>query len=115
VVQTSVVDTGMLDWADIARVFSRVPAQIGQLAGYDRGIVVGAPAEFTLYDPKASRVFDTSHLLGKGINSPYLSTTLPGRVIATIHGGYATVLDGELVDAETISRHSAVQSGAHHG
>ncbi|MCU1524723.1 MAG: dihydroorotase [Microbacteriaceae bacterium] len=115
VVQTSVVDTGMLDWADIARVFSRVPAQIGQLAGYDRGIAVGAPAEFTLYDPKASRVFDTSHLHGKGINSPYLSTTLPGRVIATIHGGYATVLDGELVDAETISRHSAVQSGAHHG
>ena len=115
VVQTSVVDTGMLDWADIARVFSRVPAQIGQLAGYGRGIAVGAPAEFTLYDPKASRVFDTSHLRGKGVNSPYLSTTLPGRVIATIHGGYATVLDGELVDAETISRHSALQSGAQHG
>ncbi len=115
VVQTSVVDTGMLDWADIARVFSRVPAQIGQLAGYDRGIAIGSPAEFTLYDPKASRVFETGQLRGKGVNSPYLSRTLPGQVIATIHGGYATVLDGELVDPETISRHSTARSGAQHG
>ncbi|MCU1556935.1 MAG: dihydroorotase [Microbacteriaceae bacterium] len=116
VVQASVVDTGVLDWTDVARVFSRIPARIGQLAGYDRGIDIGAPAEFTLYDPKASRVFDTSRLRGKGVNSPYLSTTLPGQVIATVHRGYATVLDGELVDAETISRHSSAQdAGVRHG
>ena len=115
VVQASVVDTGMLDWADVARVFSRIPAQIGQLSGYDRGIALGAPAEFTLYDPTASRVFDTGQLRGKSVNSPYLATTLPGRVIATIHAGYATVLDGELVDPETISQHSSALSGAQHG
>ena len=103
VVQASVVDTGLLDWADIARVFSKTPAAIGQLAGYAQGIAVGAPASFTLYDPSVSRVFEATQLRGKGVNSPYLSTTLPGRIMATFHRGYATVLDGELVDAETVA------------
>jgi dihydroorotase len=117
VVQASVVDTGMLDWADVARVFSRTPAAIGQLDGYDRGIAVGAPASFTLYDPSVSRVFETTQLRGKGINSPYLSTTLPGRVVTTVHLGHATVLDGELVDAETVAAaaRSHDQAGADHG
>ncbi len=103
VVQASVVDTGMLDWADIARVFSKTPAAIGRLDGYARGIVVGAAASFTLYDPSVSRVFDATHLRGRGTNSPYLSMTLPGRVLTTLHRGRATVLDGELVDVETLA------------
>lgn len=118
VVQASVVDTGMLDWADIARVFSKTPAAIGRLNGYADGIVVGAPASFTLYDPSASRVFQTAQLRGKGTNSPYLATTLPGRVIATIHEGYATVLDSELVDAETVARLATARlatTGVTHG
>ena len=118
VVQTSVVDTGMLDWTDIARVFSKTPAAIGRLNGYADGIVVGAPASFTLYDPSATRVFQTAQLRGKSTNSPYLATTLPGRVIATIHEGYATVLDGELVDAETVARLATARlatAGVTHG
>lgn len=103
VVQAALVDTGGLAWPAVARVMSSTPAEIGRLTGYDRGIAVGAPAEFTLYDPSASRIFDTSHLRGKGVNSPYLSTTLPGRIMATVHRGYLTVRDGELVDAETVA------------
>lgn len=113
VVQASVVDTGLLDWEDVARVFSRAPAEIGRLDGYAHGIAVGSPAEFTLYDPAASRVFGIEHLHGKGINSPYLERTLPGQVVATIHQGYATVLDGALVDAHDIAALAA--AGAHHG
>jgi dihydroorotase len=114
VVQTSVVDTGMLDWADVARVFSKTPAAIGQLPGYEHGIAVGAPASFTLYDPSVSRVFDVDRLRGKSTNSPYLATALPGRVVATVHRGYATVLDGELIDQDTVAR-AAVEAGADHG
>jgi dihydroorotase len=112
VVQASLVDTGMLDWAGVARIFSRVPARIGRLDGYAEGIVVGAPANLTLHDPSASRVFSAGDLRGKGVNSPYLETTLPGRVLATIHAGYATVLDGELVDADIIA---AAAQGVQHG
>jgi len=103
VVQASVVDTGMLGWEDVARVLSRVPAEIGLVPGYEFGIAVGAPAEFTLYDPSASRVFGVNDLHGKGVNSPYLSMPLPGRVLTTVHRGYLTVRDGELVDAETVA------------
>jgi dihydroorotase len=115
VVQASVVDTGFLDWNDVARVFSRVPAEIGLVPGYEFGIAVGAPADFILYDPTTSRVFGREHLRGKGVNSPYLSATLPGRVVATIHNGYATVVDGELVDAETVAQCARRTSGATHG
>jgi dihydroorotase len=113
VVQASLVDTGLLDWADVARVFSRVPAQIGLVPGYEFGVAVGSPAEFTLYDPTASRVFTVDQLHGRSVNSPYLSTTLPGRVVTTIHRGYATVLDGQLVEPETIA--ALATTGVSHG
>ncbi|WP_309619373.1 dihydroorotase [Salinibacterium sp.] len=104
VVHASVVQGGLLDWSDIARVLSSKPAEIGRLAGYDAAFSAGSPANLTLYDPTASRTFARSDLRGKGVNSPYLGRELPGRVITTIHDGYLTVSDGELVDADTVSR-----------
>jgi dihydroorotase len=107
VVHAAVVESGQLGWADIARVFSANPAQIGRLAGYDAPFATGSPANFTLYDPSATRTFSTGDLRGKSLNSPYLGRELPGRVIATIHNGYPTVLDGELVDAETVAKEAS--------
>ncbi|TFC29232.1 dihydroorotase [Cryobacterium sp. TMT2-18-3] len=103
VVHAAVVNTGLLDWKDIARVLSSSPARIGRLAGQGQGLLVGAPAELTLYDPAASRVFERGNLAGRSANSPYLAMTLPGRVLATFHRGYATVLDGALRPAEEIA------------
>ena len=111
VVQAAVVDTGLLDFADVARVLSAKPAEIGRLDGYDAPFAVGSVANFTLYDPSVSREFGVEHLHGKSINSPYLSRTLPGQVVATIHNGYATVLDGELVAPELIAEAAAVHRG----
>jgi dihydroorotase len=115
VVQASLVDSGVASWTDIARVFSETPARIGQLSGYAEGIAIGSPANFTLYDPAASRVFETTGLRGKGVNSPYLTTVLPGRVIATVYDGYATVLDGELVDANMVAEQARARRTESHG
>lgn len=115
VVQASLVDSGVADWTDIARLLSEAPARIGRLSGYADGIVVGAPANFTLYDPAASRTFGTAELRGKGVNSPYLATVLPGRVIATVHDGYATVLDGELVGADAVAEQAGARRAASRG
>ncbi len=103
VVQASMVDTGLLDWADVARVLSRVPAEIGRLDGYAEGIAVGAPANVTLYDAGVSRTVGTAQLRGKGINTPFLDRVLPGQVLHTVHDGYLTVTDGELVDEATVA------------
>lgn len=104
VVHAAVVASGELDWSDVARVLSSAPAAIGMLAGYDTPFAVGSAANLTLYDPSATRTFATGDLRGKGLNSPYLGRELPGRVIATVHDGRATVLDGELVDSATVAR-----------
>ena len=111
VVQASVVDTGYLSFADVARVFSSKPAEIGRLAGYASAFAVGDHANFTLYDPAVSREFGVEHLHGKSINSPYLARTLPGQVIATIHNGYATVLDGQLLPASEVAASAGASRG----
>jgi dihydroorotase len=103
VVQAAVVETGALGWADVARVLSATPASIGRVSGYERGIAEGAPAHLVLLDPAHRRDLAVEDLRGRSVNSPYLGMPLPGRVVATIHNGYPTVLDGELVDEETIA------------
>lgn len=105
VVHAAVVATGLLDWTDIERVLSRTPARIGRVTGQGNPIAVGSPAELTLYDPSASRVFARSDLAGTSSNSPYLSMTLPGEVRATFHHGYATVLDGKVRSSLEVAGH----------
>jgi len=111
VVQAAVVDTGLMSLADVARALSSAPAAIGRLEGYEAPFTVGSSANFLLYDPSVTRAFDTSLLHGKSINSPYLGRTLPGQVMATIHDGYATVLDGALVDADEVAAAGQVRHG----
>lgn len=104
VVQTAMVETGLLDWAAVARVLSAAPAAIGRLEGYEAPFAVGAPAHLTLVDPVARRTFAVEHLQGRSVNSPYLGVELPGRVVATLHRGVPTVLEGELREPEEVRR-----------
>ncbi len=104
VVHASVVETGHLSWADVSRVLSSAPAQIGGVSGYAAAFEVGSPAHLTLYDPAPRAAFATTDLHGKSINSPFLDRELPGRVVATLFGGTPTVLDGELRDPAEVSR-----------
>jgi dihydroorotase len=108
VVQAAVVDSGQLGWVDVARVLSAAPAAIGRLGGYADPFAEGNAANFTLYDPTVHRSFGLDHLAGKGVNTPYLDLELPGRVVATIHDGYPTVLGGALVDATDVAAWAAV-------
>ncbi|EAR24419.1 dihydroorotase [marine actinobacterium PHSC20C1] len=108
VVQEAVVDTGQLTWADVARVLSQKPAQIGRLEGYDRPFALGSVANLVLVDPSARSTFNTDSLRGKSANSPYLGRDLPGRIMTTIHNGYETVRDGDVVDAAEVAQNAAV-------
>jgi dihydroorotase len=110
VVHAAMVETGLMGWADVARVLSEAPARIGRLAGHGTPIAAGAPAELTLYDPSASGEFDLARLAGRSVNSPYLGRSLPGRVVATFHRGYATLLDGAVRPADEVARHADERS-----
>ncbi|PPH30490.1 MULTISPECIES: dihydroorotase [unclassified Rathayibacter] len=111
VVHAAVVEDGRMSWSDVARVLSSAPARIGRLDGYDRGLAVGAAANVVLYDPEARRRFSVEDLRGRSDNSPYLGRELPGRVVATLHRGFPTVLDGELVDAAVVAASAKASRG----
>jgi dihydroorotase len=98
VVQETMVETGLLDWAGVAERCSAAPARIGRLAGQGRPLAVGEPANLVLLDPAARRAVDPRTHASASRNSPYAGRSLPGRVVATFLRGRATVLDGALVE-----------------
>ena len=91
VVQHTMVDTGLLTWAQVADRMSTAPAHIGRVGGeHGRGIVVGEPANLTLYDPSTTRVVDPSDSASQSRNNPYAGLELPGTVVATFLRGVRT-------------------------
>jgi len=96
VVQQTMVDTGLLDWAGVAERMSATPARIGRIEGHGRPLAVGEPANVVLHDPAARRVVDPVESASLSRNTPYRGMELPGRVVATFLRGSATVLDGKV-------------------
>lgn len=112
VVQQAVVETGLLDWAAVARAMSTAPAAIGRVEGYDEPLAVGSPANLTLVDPAHRRSWAVSDLRGRSTNTPYTARELPGRIVTTVHRGVLTVDDGELLSPEAvIAAHQEVDHG----
>ncbi|MDD6790986.1 MAG: dihydroorotase [Thermobifida fusca] len=97
VVQHTMVDTGLLDWAGVADRMSARPAAIGRLAGHGRPIAAGEPANLVLLDPAYRGVVNPAGFASRSRNTPYEGRELPGRVVATFLRGRATVMDGKLV------------------
>ena len=96
VVQEAMVDTGLLDWAQVAERMSVTPARIGRVADQGRPLIVGEPAHLTLVDPAASWDCDPATMATSGRNSPLRGRKMSGQVIATFYRGHPTVLDGAL-------------------
>ncbi|MFC7497286.1 MULTISPECIES: dihydroorotase [unclassified Nocardioides] len=97
IVQQTMVDPGLLDWAGVAERMSHAPARIGRVSDqHGRPVAIGEPANVVLYDPAATRTIDPSESASLSRNTPYRGMELPGRVVATFLRGKATVLDGKL-------------------
>ncbi|WP_435971122.1 dihydroorotase [Streptomyces sp. Qhu_M48] len=96
VVQQTMVETGLLDWAGVADRMSFAPARIGRAKGHGRPVSAGEPANLTLVDPAYRGVVDPAEFASRSRNTPYEGRELPGRVTHTILRGRATVVDGKL-------------------
>lgn len=103
VVHTTMVETGLMGWSDIARVLSEAPARIGRLTTHGQKIAPGIQAELVLVDPTAKRTFGVEDLASLSQNSPYLGIDLTGQVVATIHQGYLTAENREVIAAEQVA------------
>lgn len=109
VVQESMIETGLMTWADFARVTSTVPAAIGRVADQGRPLDAGEPANVILVDPAARWTVDPHKMATMGRNSPFAGRKLPGAVVATFFKGHPTVLEGKL---NTPYRYAADAAGA---
>jgi dihydroorotase len=97
VVQQTMVETGLLDWAGVADRMSVAPARIGGLSRlHGRPVSAGEPANLTLVDTSYRGVVDPAHFASRSRNTPYEGRELPGRVTHTFLRGRATVVDGKL-------------------
>jgi dihydroorotase len=96
VVQETMVDPGLLTWAEVADRMSYAPARIGRVTDHGRALEEGAPANVVLYDPSGRRVVEAAESVSLSRNTPYAGMELPGRVVATFLRGTPTVLDGKL-------------------
>ncbi|MFI5975857.1 dihydroorotase [Streptomyces sp. NPDC051452] len=96
VVQETMVETGLLDWAGVADRMSLTPARIGQATGHGRPVSAGEPANLTLVDTAYRGQVDPAGFASRSRNTPYAGRALPGRVTHTWLRGKATLVDGKL-------------------
>ena len=102
VVQETMVDPGLLTWAEVADRMSYAPARIGRVADHGHPLEDGAPANVVLYDPSVRRVVEAAESVSLSRNTPYAGMELPGRVVATFLRGKP---DGPRRQARLTPRH----------
>ena len=93
IVQTTLVDTGLISWSRFEEVLSTNPAKIGKLTDQGQPIAVGSFANLVLIDSTRKQ---TIGLEGesKSANNPYVGMELNGVVMHTLYKGSLTVKDG---------------------
>jgi dihydroorotase len=94
VVSTTMVATGRMGWADVARVMSTAPAAIARLVTQGQGLGVGAPANLTLVDPTREVTVDGASSQSLSRNNPWHGRTLTGAVHLTMLRGAVTAREG---------------------
>lgn len=110
----ALVQEGHASWAELERLLSQTPAEIGRLRETDEhptALEAGQLADLVLVDPAGVSAFDLARLHGRSTNSPYLGMELPGSVHTTIRHGYVTFAGGEPADAAAVAAAARTDQG----
>jgi dihydroorotase len=97
IVQKTMVDTGLLNWSQVADRMSIAPARIGGYAEHGQPLLVGAIANLVIVNPKQTWTVDRDLVLSRSSNTPYHGYELPGVVTHTFFKGHASLLDGNIM------------------
>jgi dihydroorotase len=91
------VDAGRLTLGRALAALTAGPAAVlGPRLGRAIGLVEGAPADLVVFDRSDAWTVTPATLRSKGVNSPLLGRSLPGRVLLTVAGGRVAYEDPEL-------------------
>ena len=96
VVNSAMVRTGAMTWAQVAAAMSTMPASIAGLNGHGRPLAIGEPANISLIDPSVQIKVDVSQSHSLSRNNPWHGEELTGQVQATFLRGRATLLNQEI-------------------
>ena len=97
IVQKTMVDTKLMNWAQVADRLSTAPARIGGYSQQGQNLAIGSPAHLTIINPTASWIVDRDLVVSKSRNTPFHGYELPGVVTHTFFNGVATLMDGALI------------------
>ncbi|MEY3214844.1 MAG: hypothetical protein RLZZ82_78 [Actinomycetota bacterium] len=97
IVQKTMVDSGMMNWEQVADRMSLAPARIGRYAEQGQMIAKGSFANLVVINPTKSWRVDRDLVLSNSSNTPYHGHEFPGFVEHTLFKGKQTVINGVVV------------------
>ena len=96
IVQKTMVDSGLMNWSQVADRMSIAPARIGGYENHGQPIVVGSVANLVVINPTQEWTVDRDLVLSKSSNTPYHGHVLPGVITHTFFKGSATYSNGTI-------------------
>lgn len=96
IVQKTMVDSGLMNWSQVADRMSIGPARIGGYENHGQPIVVGSVANLVVINPNQKWTVDRDLVLSKSTNTPYHGHLLPGVITHTFFKGAATYTNGTI-------------------
>ena len=94
IVQKTMIDTGLMNWVQVADRMSIAPARIGGYEKHGQPLVVGSIANLVVINPAKKWTVDRDLVLSKSSNTPYHGHELPGVITHTFFKGKATYSNG---------------------
>ncbi len=98
IVQKTMVDSGLMNWAQVADRLSTAPARIAGYVEQGRNLEIGARANVMIINPGASWTVDRDLVASKSRNTPFHGYELPGVITHTLFNGVPTLMNGVLVE-----------------
>ncbi|MFM2214700.1 MAG: hypothetical protein RJA88_69 [Actinomycetota bacterium] len=87
IVNKTMVETGLINWATVAERMSHAPARIGLYENHGQELKVGAPAHIAVMNPTSLFRVDRDLVASRSRNTPFHGMELPGQIVATIFNG----------------------------
>ena len=96
IIQKTMVDSGLMNWEQVADRMSFAPARIGGYENQGQPIIVGSVANLVVINPTLNWQVDRDLLVSKSTNTPYHGRELPGVITHTFFKGQATLIDSRV-------------------
>ncbi len=95
IVNMTLIQTGLMNWDQVAERMSSAPARIGRYGNHGRPISAGERAHIVVMNPTEIYRVDRDRLASRSRNTPFHGMEIPGVVKATFFDGQLTYKAGE--------------------